>query len=78
MKGTALTTYRQWTNGPRAYHSEFQGKGVELLGYYLYASGDTPAGVAGIYRLEGEPDRVWMGWFGVKPEFRKSTLEKES
>ncbi|MEY4669923.1 MAG: hypothetical protein RL518_2622, partial [Pseudomonadota bacterium] len=67
----AKLTYERFIAGPRRYHSEFSGTEVELLSYDLYRVGDEPAAVGGAYKLLNEPNRIYMGWLGVVPDFRK-------
>lgn len=70
----ARAAYERFISGEHTYDSEFSGTKVELLSYSLYRIGGQPAAVWGAYRLLNEPDRLFMGWLGVSPEFRKNRL----
>jgi isopenicillin-N N-acyltransferase-like protein len=69
---SAKLSYQRFVAGLRRYHSEFSETEVELLSYHLYRVGAEPAAVAGAYKLVNDPGRIYMGWLGVAPEFRKN------
>jgi GNAT superfamily N-acetyltransferase len=70
----ARSAYQRFISGEHVYDSEFSGTRVELVSYSLYRIGGQPAAVWGAYRLLNEPDRLYMGWLGVSPEFRKNRI----
>lgn len=70
----ARSTYERYISDERVYDSKFSGTRIELLSYQLYRLGGQPAAVVGAYRHIDEPGRLYMGWLGVSPEFRKSRL----
>lgn len=42
--------------------------------YYLLYEGDTPIGITGIYWYESDPESAWLGWFGIRKQFRRRHL----
>ena len=68
----AALAYHRYTSGEHRYNSAFMGTNVELVCYNLYRIGGKPAGVSGVYKVDNEPGRIYMGWLGVAPEYRKS------
>lgn len=70
----ALETYRRYADGNRCYLSAYQERTVRLLEYSVFYKQRAPVGVVGLYQLEGDSKRLYMGWFGVLPEHRKSSL----
>ena len=42
---------------------------------FLIRTGDTIAGVSGLYRQPESPEYLfWLGWFGICPKFRRQGL----
>ena len=39
--------------------------------YYLIYDNLTCIGISGLYYYEIDPTSAWLGWFGVKPEYRR-------
>ncbi|MBR3359208.1 MAG: GNAT family N-acetyltransferase [Solobacterium sp.] len=39
--------------------------------YYLVYDGDACIGITGLYSDPDDPDNAWLGWFGVRGEFRR-------
>ena len=70
-RAAARQTYSRYIAGDRRYYSSFSDTTVELVEYVLFRVDGIPAGVAGLYRIDGEPDRIYMGWLGVRPSYRK-------
>lgn len=70
--GSARGAYDRFISGQCVYESPFSETTVELISYSLYRVDGQPAAVSGAYKLLSEPDRIYMGWLGVSPEFRKS------
>lgn len=68
----AASTYRRYITGQHHYNSEFMGTNVELISYHLYRVDGKPAGVSGVYKVDNDPGRIYVGWLGVAPEYRKS------
>lgn len=68
----AALAYHRYTSGELRYNSEFMGTNVELVCYTLYRIDGKPAGVSGVYKVDNDPGRIYMGWLGVAPEYRKS------
>lgn len=54
------------------------GEGVwcTLHTYYVWRVGGVPAAVTGIYQ-HTETGTYWLGWFGVRPEFRRQGIGTE-
>lgn len=42
--------------------------------FFVYYLGDAPAAIGGIYRYLNEPDRFWLGRFGLSPTMRGKGL----
>ncbi len=45
--------------------------------YWLADTGGTAAGISGLYHYGGEPDDVWLGWFGILAEYRQRGYGRE-
>ena len=45
---------------------------LEYWKVFLLQSAGQVAGVSGLYRQPGMPEKVcWVGWFGIRPRFRR-------
>ena len=42
--------------------------------YYLIYENGICAGIIGIYSYPEDPDSAWLGWFGIRKEFRRKHL----
>lgn len=42
--------------------------------YYLLYYDGVCVGVIGIYQYPEEPDSAWLGWFGIREEYRRKHL----
>ena len=51
------------------YHSVSGAHDFERLEYYMGCVGDEVVGISGIYA--DNKDECWLGWFGVRPEYRR-------
>lgn len=67
----ASSVYNRYISGEHRYNSNFMGTNIELVCYNLYRIDGKPAGVSGAYIVDNDPGRIYMGWLGVAPEFRK-------
>ena len=56
------------------YESVFKLRDAE---YYLAYLDKTLVGMVGIYHENVDPESAWLGWFGVKNEFRRHHLGSE-
>ena len=43
----------------------------ENLEYYLIYNNEICVGITGIYQCKSDPDSAWLGWFGIKKEYRQ-------
>jgi GNAT superfamily N-acetyltransferase len=69
--GAARKAYARFIAGEHRFFSEFLNTDIVLNRYELFRVDGQPAGVSGIYHVVSEPGRIYMGWLGVSPEFRK-------
>lgn len=46
--------------------------------YYLIYEDGTCAGVIGLYRYGEDPKSAWLGWFGIREDFRRKHLGTEA
>lgn len=47
--------------------------------YYIIKNNNIPVGVIGLYiNDEIDPDSIWLGWFGILPEFRSKGIGRKS
>jgi len=42
--------------------------------YYLLYDTEACVGIIGIYQYPEEPDSAWLGWFGIREEYRRKHL----
>ena len=42
--------------------------------YYLILEDGAPAGIIGLYTYKEDPDSAWLGWFGIREQFRRRHL----
>lgn len=42
--------------------------------YYLYLDGENVVGMSGVYVEPADPKSLWLGWFGVREQYRRSGL----
>ena len=42
--------------------------------YYLVYEGDDCVGITGLYRYPEDHDSAWLGWFGIREDFRGKHL----
>lgn len=47
--------------------------------YYIAKHNNIPVGITGLYFYnELDSESIWLGWFGVLPEFRSKGIRKTS
>ena len=42
--------------------------------YYLICHDGACAGIIGLYRCAEDPDSAWLGWFGIRKDYRRKHL----
>ena len=57
----------------RNHYLETINKNVDYEKYYLVYNNDKVIGITGLYCKENiyETNSIWLGWFGVLPEYRR-------
>ncbi len=46
--------------------------------YYLLYDDETCVGIIGLYNFGEDKDSAWLGWFGIKKEFRRKGYGSEA
>ena len=48
--------------------------GISGFEYYLVYEDGVCAGITGIYTYPDDPESAWLGWFGIREEYRRRHL----
>ena len=43
--------------------------------YFLLCEDGTCVGIIGIYSYPEDPKSAWLGWFGIRKEFRRDVID---
>lgn len=52
--------------------------GTSPFEYYLVCENGIYAGITGLYSYPEDPESAWLGWFGIREEFRRRGLGSET
>ena len=57
----------------RANYEEALNQSADYKYYLIYHAGDC-VGIIGLYYYMEDPDSAWLGWFGIRKEYRRRHL----